>query len=379
MFIVRVARSFPPAVGGLENHAFELSRHHALAGHRTLVLTATRGRPVHALVRVERLPAPAPGSLRSTTLEAALFSAAAAGRLLRDVGLEPDIVHAHGDVAEAVLGGLIARRLRVPFVLTLHAGLSRSPLSGLAQRVGFRFPDLLLAVSEEIRREVLALGVPERRVVTRSSGVETGRFAQVEPDLADRLWREVGRDPGRSLVVAVGRLHAMKGYQHLIAAARILSDEGNQLRVVLVGDGPQGTSLRRQAEGLTNVLFLGERSREEVATLLQMADIFVQPSVDLPGQREGTPTAVIEAMAAGLPVVGTPIGGTPDLVGHGGGIVVPAGAPRALADAMRALCSDPERRRAAGARNRKVAVDYDWAAVAHEVLAAYSRVISARS
>jgi glycosyltransferase involved in cell wall biosynthesis len=166
----------------------------------------------------------------------------------------------------------------------------------------------------------------------------------------------------------------------LIDAARLLARRGTRVRAVIAGDGPLTAALKSRAEGLENVVFLGNRTRPEVAALLHLSDLFVQPSVDLPGQREGTPTAVIEAMAAGLPVVGTSIGGTPGLLGGGdGGPVVPPGDPVALADAIEGIVRMPLAREAMGARNRRIAAQYDWGVVADEVLSLYQRARESRS
>jgi glycosyltransferase involved in cell wall biosynthesis len=111
--------------------------------------------------------------------------------------------------------------------------------------------------------------------------------------------------------------------------------------------------------------------------LLQAADIFTLPSIDLPGQAEGTPTALLEAMAAGLPVVITDSGGGRFVVGaSGGGVIVPQRDPGALAEALIALAGDARRRCALGALNQRWAREQDWTIVAGRVVDVYREALA---
>lgn len=334
---------------------------------------------MHPLVQVERVPVLPLGAIRSNSLESALFAASAARWVLGQAAGPVDVLHAHGDMAEALIGGFLARRLGASFALTIHAGLTRSRMAGLFQAIAFRLPHLVIAVSEPIRREVVDLGIPSARVVVCPSGVECARFGEADAAVVTSMRSLVEAEDGTLTVVAVGRLHPMKGHRHLIRAAESLAARGVHARVLIAGGGPLESEIRRQSEGIPGILVLGERSREEVAALLQLADVFVHPSLDLHGQREGTPTAVLEAMAAGLPVVGTALGGIPALLGRDeGGRIVPPADSGALVAAIAELAADPALRRVLGERNRRVAQSFDWGIVAGEVLTHYARLCEAR-
>lgn len=160
----------------------------------------------------------------------------------------------------------------------------------------------------------------------------------------DRLpVRRAGREPG--LILGVGRLVPKKGYPVLLEACRILADRGLDLRCVLVGDGDERAPLLelRQRLGLADrVDLVGAASREEVLGWMRRARVLAAPCVtDAEGNRDALPTVLLEALAVGLPVVSTPVGGIPEIVDPGvHGLLVPEGDPAALADALERTLSD---------------------------------------
>ena len=159
------------------------------------------------------------------------------------------------------------------------------------------------------------------------------------------------------LVGAVGRLDPVKGYDDLIGAVRVLKDRGTAVRCVIAGVGPDETRLRRLINELAlqdDVRLLG--LRDDVASLLRAFDVAVMPS-----HSEGSPLAIIEYMAAGLPIVATRAGGISELISDGEhGLLVDARDPAALADALERLLSDPAlgARLGASAQARQLA-EYD--------------------
>ncbi len=159
----------------------------------------------------------------------------------------------------------------------------------------------------------------------------------------------------------VGRLAAVKGVPVLFEALRLLRAEYPALRVTLIGDGPERAELQREAAdlGLAEMIeFAGYRSQSEVAEALKDTDALVLPSF-----AEGVPVVLMEAMAAGRPVLATAVAGVAELVDTGkSGFLVPPGDAVQLAEAIRALLADPERRAEMGRAGRaKVAEDFDIA------------------
>jgi glycosyltransferase involved in cell wall biosynthesis len=198
------------------------------------------------------------------------------------------------------------------------------------------------AIAENTRS---AFGVPQDRIRVVYDGLELDHWRNATPaDLS-----HAGVSPDDFVCLTVARLHPQKGIEDLVEAARAVVDERPRTRFVVAGDGPDRPVLQRRIEaaGLRDhVLLLGERA--DVAQLMARADLFV-----LPSRFEGLPSAVIEAMAAGLAVVATATAGVPELVEEGvTGRLVPPAEPRALARViLEAMSSDlPELGSAASRR-----------------------------
>ncbi|ABI55494.1 TIGR03088 family PEP-CTERM/XrtA system glycosyltransferase [Alkalilimnicola ehrlichii MLHE-1] len=203
-----------------------------------------------------------------------------------------------------------------------------------------------------------AIGVPEGRLHHVCNGVDTHRFRPRRRDEASPL--PDGFAPEGSLVVgSVMRMQAVKAPEDLVDAFIALRERAParfpRLRLVLVGDGPLSERVaRRLAEaGVADQAWL-PGARDDVAAVMRALDLFVLPSL-----AEGICNTVLEAMACGLPVVATEVGGNPDLVRPGEtGTLVPAGDPSTLARHLQAYLDDPERRQREGeaARARAEAV-----------------------
>jgi glycosyltransferase involved in cell wall biosynthesis len=255
----------------------------------------------------------------------------------------PAIVHAHSSKA-GVLARLAAAICRTPaIVFTAHgwafkaeAGV-RARLYLWADRLVARFTTVVVCVSETERREGLAARTcrPDRTTVIRN-GIELERP------------RSRHEETARPLVVSVGRLKAPKDFQTLLEALTLL--DGIAYETMIVGDGPERGALEATAArfGLSeHVTFAG--TRDDVDALLANASCFVLSTTS-----EGLPISILEAMAAGLPVVASGVGGVPELVEDGvTGLIVPARHPAALAEALRRLLTDGELRARLGAAGRR--------------------------
>lgn len=252
-----------------------------------------------------------------------------------------DVVHTHTSKA-GVLGRIAARLAGVPVVVhTPHGhvyhgygGRVRSRLFVWVERLLARWTDVLVALTESERREHLAekVGRAEQWCVI-PSGVEIERYRKPTP-----LRRsDLGLPEASFVVGCVARLVPVKGIEDAITATAQLVDLTPPVHLVLVGDGPQRGALQKLAGQLgvrERVHFLG--LRRDVPDLLPVFDILV-----LPSRNEGMGRVLVEAQAAGVPVVATRVGGVPDLVSEGQtGRLVPPGDPAALAAAIRSLAED---------------------------------------
>ncbi|WP_219520018.1 glycosyltransferase [Nonomuraea ceibae] len=283
----------------------------------------------------------------------------------------PDVVHAHfwmsGQAALEAADG-------VPVVQTFHAlgtvkrrwqgGADTSPAHRIAteREIGER-ADAILATCRDEVLELRAMGVPERRITVVPCGVDVDEFRPDGP---------VAPRDGRPLVLSIGRLVPRKGVDTVIAALRRLPDAD----LVIAGgraDDEEAVRLRDLAGryGLGDrVRVIGSVPREDVPALMRSADVLVavpwyEPFGMVP----------VEAMACGVPVVASAVGGHLDTVA-GAGLLVPPRRPRALARALRDVLDNPDRRRELGEAGARRARDrYGWPRVAELTEAVYTQVI----
>jgi glycosyltransferase involved in cell wall biosynthesis len=227
--------------------------------------------------------------------------------------------------------------------------------------------DRYIAVSQHVAERLRErLGLPAARIRVIPNAVPVGRPARRDV----RLRASVAGDPGRPLVLTVARLHAQKGLPYLLRAASAIPDAV----FAIAGEGEEREALESLARSLgiaERVRFLGHR--RDVAALLAACDVFVLPSL-----YEGLPLSVLEAMAAGAPVVATDIGGTNEaLTNDDTGVLVPPADAAALARAIQALLADRERaRRLAAAARQYVRRHHSAAAMADDVGRVYEELLA---
>jgi glycosyltransferase involved in cell wall biosynthesis len=245
-------------------------------------------------------------------------------------------VHAHFATHPAVAALVVHRLTGIPFSFTGHGSdihVDRRMLDRKVSAAAFA-----VAVSDFNRQVMMSACGPDSG--SKIHVVHCG----VDPD----FFRARNRLGPRTqfTMVCIARLEEVKGHRYLVEACRLLQERGVNFTCHLVGDGPMRRDLERQvAEARLGrrVAFDGARPRVEVAQLLGDADVVVLASAPTrSGKREGIPVALMEAMAAGVPVVATAVGGVPELVRSGRtGLVVPPADAHALADALELVAHDP--------------------------------------
>ena len=260
---------------------------------------------------------------------------------------------AHGPASVAYLVHLLTG---LPFSFAAHAkDLYVSAPDLLARRIAAS--EFVLVCSESAAATLRGIaGAEASKVILAPHGVDTSRF---HPAGAAR--DAVGA--GSLAVLAVGRLTDKKGFPVLIQAVAALRASGRNVTCRIVGSGSLRGELVAQASQLgvgDLVEFVGSLTQQEVAVEHRTADIFVQSSVILAdGDRDGIPNALLEAVASGVAVVATAVGGIPEVVSDGvNGLLVPANDPAALADALCRLHDDPALCRRLGSAGRTLAVEH---------------------
>jgi len=272
----------------------------------------------------------------------------------------PQILHTHTAKAGTVgrVAALLAGRARPPIVVhTFHGhvlygyfGPLRSRFFRLLERWLARHTTALVAVSPQVRDDLVSLGVaPADKFVVVRLGIELDERVGGNSDSREEMRRYLGISSTRFAVGWVGRMTAVKRTDDVLDAFKRLQERGVAATLCLVGDGPDRPGLERRAHELgimRDTLFLGYQ--EEVGPLYAAFDALV-----LPSGNEGTPVSVIEALAAGTPVVATRVGGVPDVVRDGeDGFLVEPGASDELAARLAELARDPALRERFGAAGR---------------------------
>ncbi len=277
-----------------------------------------------------------------------------------------DVVHGHWLVPNAALVADLVRSHQAPLVVSLHGSdVFVAERQGLARRAAsatFAHAAAVTACSADLHRRALALGAPAARTRTIPYGVDVHAFSPDAPRDGVRARLGVGEDA--FLVVAVGRLVEKKGFEDLIdAAART-----GGVRVVIAGGGDRHAALEvRIRETRAPVTLVGALDRATIAGALAAADAVVVPSiVDRAGNVDGLPNVLLEALAAGKPVIATRVAGIPDVVrDEECGLLVPERDPAALATALRRLVREPETASRLGRAARAIAVErLSWEAAA---------------
>jgi teichuronic acid biosynthesis glycosyltransferase TuaC len=246
--------------------------------------------------------------------------------------MRPDLILNYWLYPEGFSAVRVGETLGVPVVVGAIGSDLRARNDPWTRRFVRRTMELasgVIAVSEELRQVALAWGIPPEKVITILNGCDTAIF---HPGAHDAARREVGCEDQGELLLYVGNLIASKGLGELIAAFCELLQSRPRARLAVIGQGPYGDTLAERAASAGasgRLLMLGRQDSAGVARWMRAADLFCLPSYS-----EGCPNAVVEALACGRPVVATAVGGVPELVQEGCGILIPPRDPARLREAL---------------------------------------------
>lgn len=314
-------------VGGMEQVVVRLAASQKQAGHHVRVM-AIHGGPLEKDLLQHGIQTEVLGSGRVHRGMRAL-------RYFRTV--RPDVVHSHNPTSlhYAALAKLVSRS---GIIVTVHGEIQFRPGTALEWSLVSS-----VGVVSQAALQNLRVPCPTSKLVVVHNGI-----APVNGSGADRgsVRRDLGIAGDTFVGAIVARLSGMKGHGTLLQSLATLRDNAVSVLVLIVGDGAERNELERQAHALSlddrYVRFLGARS--DVDRLLHAADFFV-----LPSDTEGLPLSVLEAMAHGLPIVASNVGGIPELIDHDKeGLLIPPADPTALAAAIQRLAGDPALRQRLG-------------------------------
>lgn len=284
-----------------------------------------------------------------------------------------DVLHTHAYKAD-LYGYAAARKLHLPVVATSHLWTHRTfsiRLYEALDRWVLRRFERVVAVSDAIADTLRNVGISPNKITTIPNGIDLSALCSAQPTLAV----EIGQGT-KTIVGIVGRLVSQKGPDYFLQAAHTVLATFPQTLFVLIGDGPLRGNLERLARGLgiqDKVIFTGART--DMPGVYASIDILVLPSRD-----EGTPMALLEALAAQKPVVATRVGAVPGIIeNERTGILVDPGDVSGLSAAITRLLRDPGLRRRLGENGQTlVCQQFSAGAMAQKYLALYETLVSER-
>lgn len=272
-----------------------------------------------------------------------------------------------------IVGCLLKLRYRIPWIGFAHgytSGTFRLQLYNRLDQLCYRFADRIVTVSASLQTLLMRRGVPTERIRFIPNAIDPGELqSRCEPG-AMRAELKIPTS-SRCVIGVIGRLSSEKGHQVFLQACRLLVPQFPDLRALIVGKGPLEKQLRAHAAELgieEQIIFIGHRS--DMPDIYRMLDLVVIPSFS-----EGHPNVLLEAMACGIPVVSTDVGGVRESIGKAGLLVQP-GSPEELAAAMVTVLNDPIRaRELATADQSEVLARFDPQQRAQRIQALYDEVL----
>ena len=293
---------------------------------------------------------------------------------------KPVIVHTHTSKA-GILGRWAAFLTQVPIIIhTPHGhvfwGYSSKCKTWfyiLLERLTALITDKIITLTEQEKRDHLQFKIASKeKFSTIHSGVDPDKYFNLSVDGA-AMKRSLGIPDNSFVVGTTGRLTPVKGHRYLIEAARKIVDFRSDTVFVFLGDGELFRELKNMASRLgikENVRFLGWR--QDAAEVMSTFDLFVLPSLN-----EGMGRVLIEAMALGKPVVASSVGGISDLVVHGeNGLLVKPADSWALANSIKFLITDSEKRKQMGGKGKRMAVNYSVDSMVQKIDQLYTELLT---
>lgn len=301
------------------------------------------------------------------------FNVARLSRLISES--RADILHLHGNFA-GTFGRLSALLRRPPVVLyhvhSTHYDYGRRSI--FIERFLSHFTDRLICISVAVQSFIVQEeGIPETKTCVIYNGVDSKFASSVGGDLLAKkaFW---GINDNDTVITITASLRPIKGHSVLLEAFRRVLESGVNGKLLIVGDGPLKPEIQLTAERLgisKRVIFAGERT--DVIDMLKMSHIFVLPSVG----REGLGIALIEAMAAGLPLVGSRLGGIPEVIHDGvNGLLVTSGSADELASAIIRLARDASLREEMGRNGMRIFDEkFTQSGMLHRIESLYDKLL----
>lgn len=378
-----VTHYFPPHKGGIEQVSFEQSKRLTEMGYQIDVLTSKyEGRDTNPVKGIKIYHYPSLNVAKRFGVPYPIISFKAYKMFTKHIA-KCDLVHAHGHVyMSSYLAGMVAKRLKKPFIVTQHNTFIdyRSFLNIVEelndQVIGkpvLKQADRITTVSKETMKYVLRLGADKTKTQVIYNGVDIDTF---RPANKQESRTKLGLPKNRKIVLSVRRLVYKNGLGTLIESVPKVAQQHPDVLFVLAGKGPSRKLIEDRIKELgisRNIKLAGFVPDELLPAYYDAADIFMLPSAS----GEGLPLVLLEAMACGVPVIATAVGGTPEILKHNkNGILVPPLNAEAMAEATSKLLSKTERATTLGEEARRNVEDnYTWTENVRRLQAIYREFV----
>lgn len=362
MNILMVSMDFPPVPGGISAHVHELSKALVASGQTVTVLTRRKKnirRTENEGIHIHEMP------LKYVAFVYGLQIRSHIRKLIPEI--KPDLIHIHG------MGPLEWYNIKkIPLVYTNHTSgyLMRIKKGGLRRMMMLKRllnkPNLFLAPSRELLE--VPFSIPARKLFI-ANGVDAAKYA-FDPEKRLEIRKRLHISDNEVVAVITRRLVPKNGVIYLAKAARLIKND--QIRFIVIGDGPERDAIEKEFEKHCGkrVLMLGSKTHDEIIAYYSAADFSILPSL-----MEATSISGLEAMAAGLPLVGTRVGGIPELIKEGeNGYLCQPGDPEDLAENIDKLLSKDLKSMGVSSRNM-IEKDFEWRRIAEKTLQAYETLM----
>lgn len=385
MNILIINYEYPPLGGGGGSFARDLAEELAKK-HNVDVLTSgfkdLKKEEISGGVRIFRVPVAKRRSLYSATIESLLsfpFTSIPKGISLVKKK-KYDVINTHFAVPTGPAGVVISYFSGVPNVLSLHGSDIYNPVRGSspekhavlrwAVRCSLKEASRVIANSQAIKTKAENIYRPGRKIDIVPLGM---RILEVLPPDRGAL----SMKPDGLYLTSIGRMAKVKGYGILIKAVKVLKEKGIDVHLILIGDGPQRKALQELSEKLglsSSIKFTGWLESDEKFKFLAASDIYVMSSI-----HEGFGVVLLEAMAAGVPIIATDQGGQTDIIKDSrSGILIPPGKAEKLAEAVLSLAKDPKKRENISTFNKSYVKEYDISRIAERYLDIFNEAINSK-
>jgi glycosyltransferase involved in cell wall biosynthesis len=373
MNILMITPGYPPAIGGIETHVYQLSKQVQNEDIELHVLWLNGS--AHEPVQSPTDPDVTNGNIQRTE-DAPPITVQNYRHIKRAIDeVDPDIVHAHSLWYSYAMAPLLLRPSSPKFVVTNHSSsflrnyYADSTLTNLKLQFAGRWPDICIAASRE--RQQATGDVVSSPVLWIPNGADVDKFS---PD-AEQIPISHGieqRTEEAFVVLTTSRFEPVKGMKYLVKS---IPHTHEDIHFLMVGDGSTHTELKQwiQEQGLSDrVSMLGSVPHDEIAAYYQSADVTVLPSLE-----EAISISGLESMASGTPLVGTRVGVIPELIDHEkNGLLVQPRNSEEIAEAIARLHDSPDKLKEMGKNSRAKIVDsFSWDAVAEQTIEVYKSVL----